>query len=132
MAAISPVRRVPRPARLARRHGPGRGVGVPKRRHAGALLDRDNRVHLRNMTIARGFGTSVELRQGLRGGERVVLDLPADVGDGGRVKPIQPNTQQGRPRQQPNPGHREPRTAPEQRLGRELASYELCDGEAGV
>jgi hypothetical protein len=28
------------------------------------VLDRDNRVHLRNMTIARGFGTSVERRQG--------------------------------------------------------------------
>ena len=52
-----------------------------------AVLDQQNRVHLRSVAIARDFGTSSELMQGLSGGERLVLNLPADVGEGGRVKP---------------------------------------------
>jgi HlyD family secretion protein len=41
---------------------------------------------MRNISIYRDFGTSAELRDGLNGGERLVLNLPADAGDGGKVK----------------------------------------------
>ncbi len=50
-------------------------------------------VHMRDVSIYRDFGTSVELRSGLQGGEAVVLSPPVTLMDGGRVnvqKPAQP------------------------------------------
>jgi multidrug efflux pump subunit AcrA (membrane-fusion protein) len=42
-------------------------------------------VHMRDVSIYRDFGTTVELRSGLQGGELVALTLPTTVDDGGKV-----------------------------------------------
>ena len=51
-----------------------------------AVVGGGGAVHLQNVAIYRDFGTSVELRSGLDGGELVVLSLPSTVGEGGKVK----------------------------------------------
>ena len=43
-------------------------------------------VHMRDVSIYRDFGTKLELRSGLDGGETVVLSPPVTLEDGGRVK----------------------------------------------
>ncbi len=53
-------------------------------------------VHMRDVSVYRDFGTKLELRGGLNGGETVVLSPPATLDDGGKVKVPQP--------QQPKPG----------------------------
>jgi HlyD family secretion protein len=50
-----------------------------------ATVDGTNRVHLHDVSIYRDYGTTVELREGLKGGERVVLTPPADIAEGQRV-----------------------------------------------
>ena len=54
-----------------------------------AVLDGDH-VDLRRIEIARDFGTTVEIRSGLHGGEQVVLSPPAQLVDGAKVKVEQP------------------------------------------
>jgi len=51
-----------------------------------AVVKDDNTIRMQDVTIYRDYGTSVELRSGLNGGERVVLSPPADLGDGGKVR----------------------------------------------
>lgn len=55
-----------------------------------AVVDDASRVHLRNVTIYRDFGTTLELRDGLEGGEELALTPPADVTDGQQIKVIAP------------------------------------------
>lgn len=64
-----------------------------------AVVQQDSTVRLRKVSIYRDFGTSAELRDGLKGGEEVVLDLPVQVQDGSKVTVAEP-----RKRQQPNSG----------------------------
>ena len=45
-----------------------------------------NTIELRKVAIYRDFGTIVEVRDGLGGGERLVLSPPADLCNGGKVK----------------------------------------------
>jgi HlyD family secretion protein len=52
-----------------------------------AVVRPDNTVQLRDVTIYRDFGTTVELRAGLQGGEPVVLSPPVELVDGAHVKP---------------------------------------------
>ncbi|MCJ2014310.1 efflux RND transporter periplasmic adaptor subunit [Methylobacterium sp. J-076] len=52
-----------------------------------AVVQPDDTVQLRPITIARDLGTWLELRSGLKGGETVVLNPPADLHDGSRVVP---------------------------------------------
>jgi HlyD family secretion protein len=52
-----------------------------------AVVEPDDTVRLRPITIARDLGTDLELRSGLRGGETVVLNPPADLKDGSHVSP---------------------------------------------
>jgi HlyD family secretion protein len=52
-----------------------------------AVLDHQNHVHFHQISIGRDLGQSVELTEGLQGGETIVLGLPAGVDDGGSVKP---------------------------------------------
>ena len=40
------------------------------------------KVKLRQVTIYRDFGQTLELRDGLQGGERIVLEPPADLTEG--------------------------------------------------
>ena len=50
-----------------------------------AVVGDDGTVHMHDVTVARDFGTSVELRDGLDGGERVALSPPVDLADNQKV-----------------------------------------------
>jgi RND family efflux transporter MFP subunit len=45
----------------------------------------NGRVHIRPITIARDFGTTVEVRSGVRDGDRVINNPPVDLVDGSKV-----------------------------------------------
>ena len=45
-------------------------------------------VHLRKVSIYRDYGTTLELREGLQGGERVALTPPADITEGQQIKVV--------------------------------------------
>ena len=47
---------------------------------------RNDRVERRAVAVGGTAGSDVEVRSGLRAGDRVVLDPPADLADGGRVR----------------------------------------------
>ena len=51
-----------------------------------AVVRPDDTIEMRKVSIYRDFGTSVEVRDGVSGGERLVLSPPADLADGSRVK----------------------------------------------
>jgi RND family efflux transporter MFP subunit len=51
-----------------------------------AVVDRDGRVAMRKIDIYRDLGTTVELKDGLQGGETVLLGPPVDLRNGARVK----------------------------------------------
>ena len=51
-----------------------------------AVVDSDDKIHLKPVSIYRDFGKTVELRDGLEGGERVVLSPPTNLQDGNKVK----------------------------------------------
>lgn len=55
-----------------------------------ATVDDAGRVHLRSVSIYRDYGTSIELRDGLHGGERVALTPPADITEGQQVRVAMP------------------------------------------
>ena len=46
----------------------------------------DDEIHLQNIAIYRDFGKSVELRDGLNGGEQVVINPPTDLVEHAKVK----------------------------------------------
>ncbi len=50
-----------------------------------AVVQPDDTVKLQPITIARDLGTVLELRSGLKGGDTVVLNPPADLRDGSRI-----------------------------------------------
>jgi HlyD family secretion protein len=52
-----------------------------------ALSREDDTVTWANVHIARDKGTTVEVDQGLAGGERLVLSPPSDLKEGGRIAP---------------------------------------------
>ncbi|TXN06358.1 efflux RND transporter periplasmic adaptor subunit [Methylobacterium sp. WL103] len=52
-----------------------------------AVVQPDDTVKLHPITIARDLGTTLELRSGLKGGDTVVLNPPADLRDGSRIVP---------------------------------------------
>jgi HlyD family secretion protein len=51
-----------------------------------ATVDDAGRVHLHDVSVYRDYGTTLELRDGLQGGERVALTPPADIAEGQQVK----------------------------------------------
>jgi HlyD family secretion protein len=53
-----------------------------------ATVDDTGHVHMQNVSVYRDYGATLELREGLQGGERVVLTLPADVTEGQQVKAV--------------------------------------------
>jgi HlyD family secretion protein len=55
-----------------------------------ATVDDAGRVHMRNVSVYRDYGTTLELREGLQGGERVALTAPADIAEGQQVKLLAP------------------------------------------
>ncbi len=70
-----------------------------------AVVDKDDTIHMQDVTIARDFGTTVELRDGLNGGERVALSPPVDLVDKEKVKVQAPpdNKNGSTPGQPPQP-----------------------------
>lgn len=55
-----------------------------------AVVDDAGRVHLHNVSVYRDYGTTLELREGLQGGERVALTPPADIAEDQQVKVAAP------------------------------------------
>ena len=53
-----------------------------------ADLGPDQSVHLRSVQVARTDGISAELAQGATVGQVVAINLPEEVGDGGRIQPV--------------------------------------------
>ncbi|HEY1412779.1 MAG TPA: efflux RND transporter periplasmic adaptor subunit, partial [Rhodopila sp.] len=51
-----------------------------------ATVDADSTVHFQKVTIYRDFGTTAELRDGLAGGESLILSPPAELADGSKVR----------------------------------------------
>jgi RND family efflux transporter MFP subunit len=52
----------------------------------------DGVVHLRKITVARDFGTQVEVRDGVKAGDRVVLNPTVDLTDGRHVETRTPTS----------------------------------------
>jgi HlyD family secretion protein len=50
-----------------------------------ATVGQDSTIRFQKVTIYRDFGTTAELRDGLAGGENLVLSPPADLTDGSKV-----------------------------------------------
>ncbi len=55
-----------------------------------AVVQPDQTIAMRTVSIYRDFGTSVEVRDGLAGGERLVLSPPANLEQGSKVKVQEP------------------------------------------
>ncbi len=53
-------------------------------------------VHLRKVTVARDLGTQVEVRDGVKAGDRVVLNPIVDIADGRAVRAADPAAQAAR------------------------------------
>ena len=54
-------------------------------------------VRMRKITIARDFGTEVEVRDGVKAGDQVVLNPSVEMADGGKVEtaPVMQNANDG-------------------------------------
>ncbi|SRR5579875_2934565 len=52
------------------------------------VVVKDEKAHYQKVTIGRDFGMELEIRQGLRGGEAVVVSPSDDLTEGERVNPI--------------------------------------------
>jgi multidrug efflux pump subunit AcrA (membrane-fusion protein) len=55
-----------------------------------ATVDAESRVRFQKVTIYRDFGTTAELRDGLQGGESLVLSPPVDLAEGSKVQVANP------------------------------------------
>jgi HlyD family secretion protein len=64
-----------------------------------ATVDPDSTVRFQKVTIYRDFGSSAELRDGLQGGESLILSPPTDLAEGSKV-------QVGNPLPRPDEGRR--------------------------
>ena len=53
-----------------------------------AAVDDSGHVHLHKVSVYRDYGAKLELREGLKGGERVALSPPADIAEGQKVKVV--------------------------------------------
>jgi membrane fusion protein, multidrug efflux system len=55
-----------------------------------AVVDGDNRVHLRNVTLGQNLGQMVQVTSGLSSGDKLVNNPPAGLLDGQTVQPVTP------------------------------------------
>jgi membrane fusion protein, multidrug efflux system len=77
-----------------------------------AIIDAQNRVHLRNVTLGQNLGQTVQVTSGLSAGDRLVNNPPAGLLDGESVQPVTPvagyamatQKTQGQPEPPPPPG----------------------------
>ena len=51
-----------------------------------AVINPDKSIHMQPVTVYRDSGATIELSDGLRGGESIVLNPPASLQDGGKIK----------------------------------------------
>lgn len=54
-----------------------------------ADVGKDNQVHLKPVKVANADGTVASLMDSARVGDRVALNLPDEVSDGGRIRPVE-------------------------------------------
>jgi membrane fusion protein (multidrug efflux system) len=77
-----------------------------------AIVDAQNRVHLRNVTLGQNLGQTVQVTSGLSPGDKLVNNPPAGLLEGQSVQPVTPATgyaMAAQPaRQQPERSHPEP------------------------
>ncbi len=59
-----------------------------------ATVQPDDTVKFRKVSVYRDFGTTAELREGLQGGETLVLSPPTNLVEGGKVKTTSPKPDQ--------------------------------------
>jgi hypothetical protein len=59
-----------------------------------ALVDAQQRVHLQPVTLGRDFGSTVEITEGLRDTDRLVLSPSDSLYEGQAVKSVEPNAAQ--------------------------------------
>ena len=57
-----------------------------------AIVDTQNRVHLRNVTLGQNLGQSVQVTSGLSPGDKLVNNPPAGLLEGQSVQPVTPVT----------------------------------------
>ena len=62
-----------------------------------ATLDREQRVHLKQITEGRDFGTEIEVLSGIAPDDTLVISPPDSVADGMEVRVQQPPPQRGQP-----------------------------------
>lgn len=55
-----------------------------------AVVDAQNRVHLRNVTLGQNLGETVQVTSGVSVGDRLVNNPPAGLLDGQTIKPVMP------------------------------------------
>lgn len=55
-----------------------------------ALVDSDNKVHLRSVTLGRDFGNTIEILSGLEATDRVINNPPDSIAEGQTVEIAQP------------------------------------------
>jgi hypothetical protein len=51
-----------------------------------AVVDRNDQVHFRDVTIGRDDGSMVELSKGVAAGDRLALNISSQIADGERVQ----------------------------------------------
>jgi len=57
-----------------------------------AIVGADQKVHFQDVTIARDYGTEVEIASGLQGGERLIVNPTDDIAEGVTVKAVAAKT----------------------------------------
>jgi membrane fusion protein (multidrug efflux system) len=55
-----------------------------------AIIDAQNRVHLRDVTLGQNLGQTVQVTSGLSPGEKLVNNPPAGLLEGQSVQPVTP------------------------------------------
>ena len=58
-----------------------------------AMVESDNTVRFKKVSVYRDFGTTAELRDGLQGGETLILSPPTELADGSKVRMAEPASQ---------------------------------------
>ena len=61
-----------------------------------ATVTSDDRIHLSAITIYRDLGEKAQVRQGLSGGERLVVNPPSDLTEGEKVHVVEPVDSNGK------------------------------------
>ena len=68
---------------------PARALVMRKNKPFVAVVTHENRIEFRPVTLASDDGTGAQVSSGLRAGERIAVNLPASVSDGGRIQPAE-------------------------------------------